>query len=190
MPSKLWSCNSCADNNKRLIRYADVLLMAAEAAYGVGNGNLALDLLEQVRARARNSSTPKGSIVGNPDYPTPTIQNVPNLLPTITGISGQALLDTIKHERRVELALEGWRFWDLVRWGEYEAAIRKYVSTDAALGSATGDGVVQNMYNCSYQKGGGQYVPGSGNRPIPVLPIPNTEIPQGVAKPVLSGYHY
>lgn len=83
-------------SNDRVIRYADILLMHAEAAYHNGNETGAKASLEQVRARARG---------GNPF-----------ILPEVTA-SGQALLDAIYHERRVELALEGHRFFDLVRTG-------------------------------------------------------------------------
>ncbi|MEO1712877.1 MAG: RagB/SusD family nutrient uptake outer membrane protein [Bacteroidota bacterium] len=76
--------------NDRVIRYSDVLLMHAEAAAQNGNEGAALASLNQVRQR-----------VGLNDVTA----------------SGQALLDAIFHERRVELALEGHRFFDLVRTG-------------------------------------------------------------------------
>ncbi|UCH13110.1 MAG: RagB/SusD family nutrient uptake outer membrane protein, partial [Bacteroidales bacterium] len=80
--------------NIPVIRFADVILMTAEAALESGNSQLALEYLNMVRTRARNS--------GN--------TGVPADLVTIT-------LDDIIHERTVELALEGHRFFDLVRWG-------------------------------------------------------------------------
>ena len=83
-------------SNDRVIRYSDVLLMHAEAAAKNGNEPGARMSLELVRERARG---------GNP-----------NILPEVTS-SGQALIDAIYHERRVELALEGHRFFDLVRTG-------------------------------------------------------------------------
>ena len=76
--------------NDRVIRYSDVLLMHAEAAAQNGNESAALASLNAVRQR-----------VGLNDV----------------NASGQALLDAIFHERRVELALEGHRFFDLVRTG-------------------------------------------------------------------------
>ncbi len=84
-------------HNRRLIRYADVLLMAAEARNETGKSAQALPFLNQVRQRAR---------AGNP-----------NLLPDITTTNQAQLRDIIMNERRVELALEGHRFWDLVRTG-------------------------------------------------------------------------
>lgn len=83
--------------NVRMIRYADVLLMAAEAANELGISNDALNFLEQVRARARREA--------------------PNALPTITTTNPVDLQTAIRHERRIELAMEFDRFYDLVRWG-------------------------------------------------------------------------
>ncbi|HEX2535404.1 MAG TPA: RagB/SusD family nutrient uptake outer membrane protein, partial [Chitinophagaceae bacterium] len=86
--------------NVRVIRYADVLLMAAEAAAelgGAANIQEALGFLEQVRARARKGNNA--------------------VLPQITETNQEALIDLIRHERRVELGMENERFFDLVRWG-------------------------------------------------------------------------
>jgi hypothetical protein len=78
--------------NIKILRYADVLLMAAEAAFQTGNTALATQYLNQVRARARDGA---------------------DVLSDVT-----ATLEAIKHERRIELAMEGERFYDLVRWGD------------------------------------------------------------------------
>jgi hypothetical protein len=86
--------------NQRIIRYADVLLMAAEAANEIGgaqNITDALAWLEMVRARARGSST--------------------TILPKVTTTDQATLRNAIRHERFVELAMEEQRFFDLVRWG-------------------------------------------------------------------------
>lgn len=82
--------NPNGGSNDRVIRYSDVLLLHAEAAYQTGNEPAARASLNEVRAR-----------VG---------------LDEVTA-SGQDLLDAIYHERRVELALEGHRFFDLIRTG-------------------------------------------------------------------------
>lgn len=83
--------------HRRFIRYADVLLMAAEALYYInGDPNKIVEYVNLVRARARENQT--------------------GVLPDIT--TADNLLEKIKHERRVELFMEGHRFFDLVRWGE------------------------------------------------------------------------
>lgn len=82
-------------HNRRLIRYADVLLMAAEALNENDNPDDALLYLNEVRRRARQGNN--------------------SILPDITETGKGALRDIIIEERRHELALEGHRFWDLVR---------------------------------------------------------------------------
>jgi len=85
-------------HNRRLIRYSDVLLMAAEALNEAGEADSALIFLNAVRERAREGNA--------------------SVLPDITETNKDLLRDIILHERRVELALEGHRFWDLVRTGK------------------------------------------------------------------------
>jgi hypothetical protein len=81
-------------NNYRAIRFADVLLMAAEAYNRGGLGdNVALEYLNRVRARA----------FGDTDH--------------AISVTGTNLTQAIYHERRVELVGEGHRFFDLVRTG-------------------------------------------------------------------------
>jgi hypothetical protein len=92
--------------NIRLLRYADVLLMAAEAANelgGTANTTKALDYLELIRARAR---------AGNAA-----------VLPKITTTVQATLRTAIHQERRIEFAMENERFYDLVRWGEAETVL-------------------------------------------------------------------
>ena len=83
-------------SNDRVLRYADVLLLHAEAAYHNGQEEVARQSVNAVRERARGGS--------------------PMILPDVTA-SGTELLDAIRHERRVELGLEGHRFFDVARWG-------------------------------------------------------------------------
>jgi hypothetical protein len=84
--------------NHRILRYADVLLMLAEASNETGDGATAEAMLEQVRARARGAST--------------------TALPHIAFASQSQMRTAIKNERRWEFAMEGYRFYDLVRWGD------------------------------------------------------------------------
>jgi hypothetical protein len=85
-------------HHRRLVRYADVLLMAAEALNENGKPADALNYLNQVRARARQGNN--------------------LILPDVTVTDKDLLRDKIMSERRHELALEGLRFWDLVRTGK------------------------------------------------------------------------
>lgn len=88
--------NPNGGTNDRVIRYADVLLMHAEAAYHNGNEAGARNSINEVRKRVK--------------------------LDPVTA-SGQALLDAIYHERRVELGLEGHRYFDLIRTGRAPAVL-------------------------------------------------------------------
>jgi starch-binding outer membrane protein, SusD/RagB family len=88
--------NPNGGSNDRVIRYADVLLMHAEAAYHTGDEASALNSINQVRLR-----------VG---------------IPTVS-FTGTALLDAIYRERRIELGLEAHRFFDLVRTGQAQQVL-------------------------------------------------------------------
>lgn len=93
--------------NIRIIRYADVVLMHAEVACELGNITEALAKLEMVRERARGGNAA--------------------VLPKITTTNQSELRAKIHQERRIELAMEWERFFDLVRWGEAKDAISKFV---------------------------------------------------------------
>ncbi len=116
-------------DNVIVFRYAEVLLMYAEAANELGKSGEALAKLEQVRSRARNSSRTdradirpfinfngKGKIVDRPflSYDWQAVSES-SILPKITETDKSTLRNIIWHERRVEMALEGERFYDLVR---------------------------------------------------------------------------
>jgi len=93
--------------NIRIIRYADVVLMHAEAAIELGNTTEALAKLEMIRARARGENA---------------------TLPKITTTVADEIRAKIHHERRIELAMEWERFYDLVRWGEAKNVIPGFVT--------------------------------------------------------------
>lgn len=86
------------------IRYADVLLLYAEAK--LGQGQLTQDIIDQtvnrIRARARG-----------------TADAVPDMVAGTTEQMAEELLS----ERRKELCLEGWRRFDLVRFGKYKERV-------------------------------------------------------------------
>jgi hypothetical protein len=97
----------CYGTNLRIMRYADVLLMAAEAYLQSSKANLALPLINQVRSRVN--------------------------LPALTSVT----MDNIKLERRLELAFEGPRYQDLVRWGDAATVLKdqgKSVPTGKVVG--------------------------------------------------------
>ena len=87
--------NGNGPGNIRILRYADVLLMAAEALNEVGRPQEALIYLNMIRSRARAGNT--------------------FILKDITETNKDALREIIWHERRVELAMEQHRWFDLQR---------------------------------------------------------------------------
>ena len=96
--------------NYQAIRFADVLLMEAEALNESGNSAGALVPLNKVRKRARESYLYDSSLPGFGTVP-------PGLLPDITTTDQGQLRDIIRKERRSELALEFHRFFDIIRYG-------------------------------------------------------------------------
>lgn len=89
--------NEGAQQNIRVLRYSDVLLMNAEAANETGNAAQALANLELVRARARGGNS--------------------SVLPKITTTDQVALRKAIWNERRYEFAMETDRYFDVIRQG-------------------------------------------------------------------------
>ncbi|WP_242691756.1 RagB/SusD family nutrient uptake outer membrane protein [Desertivirga arenae] len=89
--------NEGAQQNIRVLRYSEVLLMNAEAANELNNPVQAIASLEIVRARARGSN--------------------PLALPKVTTTDKAALRTAIWNERRYELAMEGDRYFDVIRQG-------------------------------------------------------------------------
>jgi starch-binding outer membrane protein, SusD/RagB family len=104
-PEEYWSRTSDwkdGPTNVKMIRYADLLLMNAEAYMERGGMNdQALTNINLVRERARMSS--------NTGVPA--------------ALTGTLTHDQLERERVVELACEGHRFWDVVRWGVAEDRI-------------------------------------------------------------------
>lgn len=94
LPAELEPSAADSPINYHIIRYADVLLMYAEALNEINNGptQAAYDAINAVRARAELNALPMG-------------------------MSQQEFFDALVQERRVELFLEAHRTWDLIRWG-------------------------------------------------------------------------
>ncbi|SFV27044.1 RagB/SusD family nutrient uptake outer membrane protein [Thermoflavifilum thermophilum] len=99
-PDKLTQSGVGSANNPRILRYADVLLLKAEAILQSGGSTKdAIDLINEVRTRARNMSN-----TGQP-------ANYNDLI-----TDKNQIMQWIMNERLIELAGEGQRWWDLRRW--------------------------------------------------------------------------
>jgi hypothetical protein len=108
--------------NYHFIRYADVLLMAAEAAVETNDLATALDYVNQVRQRAINSTPIKaadGSDAANYDI----------ALYANFGSQDEAR-KAVRMERRLELGMEGHRLFDLRRWNILAETINTYVENE------------------------------------------------------------
>lgn len=90
-------CTEGSDQNIRVLRFAEILLMNAEANNELGSSTLAIDALEKVRARARAGNNA--------------------ILPKVTTTDKAALRTAIWNERRSELAMEFDRYFDVIRQG-------------------------------------------------------------------------
>lgn len=109
--------------NRILIRYADVLLMKAEALIELHRSNEALALINSVRNRAKNST----ALI-------PYAVNKVNISPYQDGVNCTWSEDfarrALRWERRLELAMENGRFFDLVRWGIAHDAMNEYYNVE------------------------------------------------------------
>jgi starch-binding outer membrane protein, SusD/RagB family len=113
--------------NYNIIRLADVVLWRAEVAVEENDLNEARKLVNKVRLRAKT-----GSVVKEADNQTPAANYVINEYP-----EGHHAFSTqekarraVYFERRLELAMEGHRFFDLVRWGIAKDYIDKYQAAE------------------------------------------------------------
>ncbi|MBB3837132.1 hypothetical protein FHS57_001126 [Runella defluvii] len=120
-----WGHQTYNAYNVTIIRFADVLLMAAEAEIEVGSLAKALEYTNMVRGRAMNASD-YVMIDGKPaaNYKIALYDAFP---------TKEYARSAVRFERRIELGMEGYRFYDLVRWGEDVAAINKYLQYDQVL---------------------------------------------------------
>lgn len=111
--------------NRIVLRYADVLLMRAEALVQL-NRNIpeAIEIVNSLRNRARQSTA---SIS---DYERQYGVRL-NIRPYNGTYSQADALKIVKMERRLELAMESERFFDLVRWGEAADVLNRYYADEA-----------------------------------------------------------
>src|SRR5699024_3547779 len=112
--------------NVNIIRLADVYLMAAECAAKTSDLPRALELVNAVRERA--AALPHPEIDGAPvaAYDVKSYE-------ASDFSSESAAMEAIRMERRLELALEGHRFFDLVRWGIAKEVLESYSEFEGEL---------------------------------------------------------
>ena len=124
----LYLCDSqwASSMNRIVFRYADVLLMRAEALAQLGQTAEAITLVNQVRKRAADMAN--ASVVSN--YPNK--YGVHYAVGMYNGsYSKEEAMEIVKTERRLELAMESERFFDLVRWGDAATVLNRYYSEES-----------------------------------------------------------
>jgi hypothetical protein len=124
----LYLCDSqwASSMNRIVFRYADVLLMRAEAQAQLGQTSEAIALVNQVRQRANDMT--KNSVVSNYQTKYGVHYSVGMYHGSYTKDEAMKI---VKMERRLELAMESERFFDLVRWGDAATVLNKYYSTES-----------------------------------------------------------
>jgi len=158
----VWDAVQSVANNVNLMRYSDILLMAAEAEVESGTGSLAtaLDDVNQVRTRA---GKPAGWVYLNSTYApgsstyainaTPADKYVVNTYPAGFFTDKATARKAIRFERKLELGMEGMRWYDLQRWdgasvsdpitnsdGSMAAEINAFFASDKAINSQLNEG--------------------------------------------------
>jgi tetratricopeptide (TPR) repeat protein len=109
--------------NYNIIRYADVLLMAAEAAVETDDLGTALTYVNLVRDRAANMT-----VVQAVDGSGPAANYQVGLY---TSFGDQDFArNAVRFERRIELGMEGQRLFDLTRWGTAQAVLTDYYANE------------------------------------------------------------
>lgn len=122
-----WGASSL---NGLLIRYADVMLMKAEALIEQNkNLNEARTLINDIRSRAARSIDPSYEPVDcNPAIASYAVSEYP-----ATGWNQAYARKAVRMERRIELAMEGLRWFDLVRWGNAVETMNAYYISEGKI---------------------------------------------------------
>jgi hypothetical protein len=159
--ASFWTSGAVA-NNINLIRFADVLLWAAEMETEVGSLEKAREYVNQIRSRAADPQTfvtrPNGSFAANYKIGL-YISTWPDQV---------YARKVIRYERMLELGMEGHRFFDLVRWGIADVEINAYFQKEKSLRFYMNTAVFTKDKNEYY--------------PIPQTQIDLSVAPDGVAR--------
>jgi len=143
-----WSTAATA-LNINLIRFADVLLWAAEVEIEVGDLDKARQYVNEVRQRAAN---PAAWVVNSTGPFAPYAANYKiNTYPPGSWIDKDFARKAVRYERMLELAMEGHRFFDLVRWGIADQEINNYLLKEKTFRSY--------LNNVQFKKGVHEYFP-------------------------------
>ena len=159
------------NNNFRMLKFSYVVLWLAECEAELGNLAAAETYVNMIRSRAKTGSVQDASVnyVVNP-YPTGTF----------VAKGKDYSLNAIYMENRLEFAMEGHRFFDLVRWGIAAPYLNKYLAEE----SKSGTDMSGRTYNKRLYLVGRSFAAGKND----YFPLPNDEIlnSQKDGKPTLT----
>lgn len=167
-----WSGNPRQNaNNYRMIRLSHVILWLAEVEVEAGNFDRARTLVNQIRKRAAN---PAGFLLGANGQPAANyvVSEYPAGHPAFA--SQTAARQAVRFEQRLEFAMEGHRFFDLVRWGLADQVMTNYYRTEQTKRTY--------LRGVSFTKGKHEYFP------IPVQEIFNSKLDGKETLKQNSGY--
>lgn len=131
-----------------IIRFADVLLWKAEALIELGRQDEALPIINMIRERAQKSTEMLKDANGNyiSNYQVDTYQPGVNI-----NWTQDMARESLRWERRLEFAMEGVRFFDLVRWGVAAETMNAYFDTEEEKR--------QYLQEAQFQEGRDEYLP-------------------------------
>ena len=159
------------NNNFRMLKFSSVVLWLAECEAELGNLAAAETYVNMIRSRAKTGSVQDASVnyVVNP-YPAGTF----------AAKGKDYSLNAIYMENRLEFAMEGHRFFDLVRWGIAAPYLNKYLAEE----SKSGKDMSGRTYNKRLYLVGRSFAAGKND----YFPLPNDEIlnSQKDGKPTLT----
>ena len=147
--------------NYNVMRFADVLLMAAEAAVEQTSPNLplALQYVNRVRDRAKNMTYVQA--LDENDDPIPDTDAANYQIELYASFPDQAFArKAIRFERRLEFGMEGHRLFDLRRWGNAMETINTYIENEA-----------EDLDQAGYDSKFNEYQPKHDLFPIPINAI-------------------
>ncbi len=153
-----WTGTQLSALNFPLMRYPDVLLMAAECEVEAGSLEKAREYVNMIRTRAGNCTQGAGTNL-KVAINAPEITWGKYAMGTYkTAWTDKAVArEAVRTERRLELALEGHRVFDLQRWGVYESVMAEYIPRESKLVTIYSQAKVPTATNYAF-------------------PIPSTEI--------------
>ncbi|WP_018617239.1 RagB/SusD family nutrient uptake outer membrane protein [Segetibacter koreensis] len=163
--TSFWGATQINSNNYTFIRFADIILWAAECETEIGSPDKAQDYVNQIRSRAAD---PTGWVYKNATYSASTSKYSPQTTPadnykiglyapgTFSSKGQDYARKAVRFERRLELAMEGHRFFDLQRWDSGTGYMSNVLNTYQAVEKTRKSFYATNP-NATFHKGVNEY---------------------------------